>query len=280
MAVKVVTDSTADLTPDVVKELDIHVVPLNVHFGDETFKDGIDIHPDEFFNRLSTDPALPKTSQPSVGEFLEAYGGLLDAGHEIISIHVSGKLSGTVNSANQAQAQSKSSDRVTVVDSLHVGISLANVVTAVAERVKNGASRSEAANIARACAEQVQVYLMVETLEYLQKGGRIGKAQAFLGSLLQLRPILSLQDGEVHPLERTRTRNKGIDRLCELASEHGAIDRLAICHSTTPEEALALEQRLSPLLTDGARVIQTRFGPVVGVHVGPGALGVSIMPAK
>ena len=198
----------------------------------------------------------------------------------IVSIHVSGKLSGTVNSANQAQEQSKSSDRITVVDSLHVGISLANVVTAVAERVKKGASKSEASDIARACAEQVQVYLMVETLEYLQKGGRIGKAQAFLGSLLQLRPILSLQDGEVHPLERTRTRNKGINRLYELASEHGAIERLAICHSTTPEEALALEQRLSPLLTDGARVIQTRFGPVVGVHVGPGALGVSIMPAK
>ena len=201
MAIKVVTDSTADLPADVAKDLDITVVPLNVHFGEETFKDGVDMHPEEFFDRLVNEPILPKTSQPSVGMFLDTYRSLLEEGHDVVSIHVSSKLSGTVNSANQAHEQSGAGERIVVVDSFQVGIALGNVVTAVAEVVRGGASKTEAVDAAYRFKDQVNVYLLVETLEYLQKGGRLGKAQAFLGSLLQVRPILSVKDGEVHPLE-------------------------------------------------------------------------------
>ena len=279
MAVKVVSDSTADLPPQVAKEHDITVVPLNVHFGEESFRDGIDLQSDQFFQRLTTEPKLPTTSQPSVGAFLDVYRGLLEAGHEVVSIHISAKLSGTMNSALQAQEQLDAGPRLAVVDSMQAGLALGVVATAATQAVQNGASLTETVGLVPHISERVRLFVLLDTLEYLKRGGRIGKAQALLGSLLNIRPILTVHEGEVYPLERVRARQRGLERLCKLAAECGSLQQMGICHSTTPEEALALEERMLPLLADGAKVIQTRFGPVLGTHVGPGAIGVAVQAA-
>ncbi len=279
MAVKIVTDSTGDLPAEVAQELDITVVPLSVHFGEESFQDGVDLDSDGFFQRLTTGTSLPTTSQPSVGAFLETYRGLLEAGHEVVSVHISAKLSGTMNSALQAREQLDAGPRLTVVDSQQVGLALGVVATAAAQAVKDGASYEETVELTPRIAERVRLFVLLETLEYLQRGGRIGRAQAFLGSLLHIRPILTVLEGEVHPLERVRARKRGLERLCQLAAECGTLQQVAICHSTTPEEALALGERMQPLLA-GGRIIQTRFGPVLGTHVGPGAIAIAVQAGE
>lgn len=276
MAIKIVTDSTADLPEQVAQKMDITVVPLNVHFGEESFQDGVDLDSDGFFHRLTTEARLPTTSQPSVGAFLQVYRGLLEAGDEVVSIHVSDKLSGTLNSALQAQEQLNAGSRLAVVDSMQVGIALGVMATAIAQAVQEGASFKETVGVAPHISEQVRVFLLLETLEYLKRGGRIGKAQAFLGSLLHVRPILTVRDGEVHPLERVRARQRGLERLYQLVEECGSLKQLWICHGTTPDDALALGERMQPLLGGDAKAIQARFGPVLGTHVGPGAIGVAV----
>ena len=279
MAVKVVTDSTGDLPAQVVQELDITVVPLNVHFGEESFQDGVDLDSDGFFQRLTTEARLPTTSQPSVGAFLETYRGLLEAGHEVVSVHISAKLSGTMNSALQAREQLDAGPRLTVVDSQQVGLALGVVATAAAQAVKDGASYEETVELTPRISERVRLFVLLETLEYLQRGGRIGRAQAFLGSLLHIRPILTVREGEVHPLERVRARQRGLERLCQLAAECGPPQQVGICHSTTPDDALALAERIQPALA-GGRLIQARFGPVLGTHVGPGAIAITVQAAE
>jgi DegV family protein with EDD domain len=279
MAVKIVTDSTGDLPPQVVQELDITVVPLNVNFGEESFQDGVDLDSDGFFQRLTTEARLPTTSQPSVGAFLETYRGLLEGGHEVVSVHISAKLSGTMNSALQAREQLDAGDRLAVVDSQQVGLALGVVATAVAQAVKDGASYAETVDLTPRISERVRLFVLLETLEYLQRGGRIGRAQAFLGSLLHIRPILTVREGEVHPLERVRARQRGLERLYQLAAECGPLQQVGICHSTTPEDALALAERMQPALA-GGRLIQARFGPVLGTHVGPGAIAITVQAAE
>ena len=279
MAVKVVTDSTGDLPAEVVRDLDITVVPLNVHFGEESFQDGVDLDSDGFFQRLTTEARLPTTSQPSVGAFLETYRGLLEAGHDVVSVHISAKLSGTMNSALQAREQLDAGPRLTVVDSQQVGLALGVVATAAAQAVKDGASYEETVELTPRISERVRLFVLLETLEYLQRGGRIGRAQAFLGSLLHIRPILTVREGEVHPLERVRARQRGLERLCQLAAECGSPQQVGICHSTTPDDALALAERMQPALA-GGRLIQARFGPVLGTHVGPGAIAITVQAAE
>ena len=276
MAVKVVTDSTGDLPQQTVQDLGITVVPLNVHFGEEAFRDGVDLDSELFFARLTTEPRLPTTSQPSVGAFLDVYRDLVEASHEVVSIHISAKLSGTMNSALQAQEQLGAGPQLEVVDSQQAGLAVGLVATAAAQAVQQGASHKETVDVARRASEQVRLFVLLETLEYLQRGGRIGRAQAFLGSLLHVRPLLTVDDGEVHPLERVRARQRGIERLCQLAAERGALQQVGVCHSTTEEEAVALGERMQPLLAGNEKVILARFGPVLGTHVGPGAIGVAV----
>ncbi len=197
----------------------------------------------------------------------------------MVSVHISAKLSGTMNSAQQAREQLDAGPRLTVVDSEQAGLAVGVVATAVAQAVKDGASHEEAVSMTPRISERVHQFVLLETLEYLQRGGRIGKASAFLGSLLHIRPILTVHEGEIHPLERVRTRQRGLERLCQLAAECGPLQQVGICHSTTPEDALALEERLRPALA-GGRLIQARFGPVLGTHVGPGAIGVAVEAAE
>ena len=274
MGVKVVTDSTADLPPALAGWLGVTVVPANVHFGEEVYRDGLEITGDRFYQRLVASSRLPTTSQPTVGDFLRAYervGGTTD---EIISVHVSSKLSGTLNSAAQAKAEYRGDCRIEIIDSLQGSMGLGMLVIAAAEAAQRGDSLDQVVSETMAAIPKVGFMGLLDTLEYLEKGGRIGKAQAFLGSLLQIKPLLTIRDGEAHPLERARTRAKGVDRMCELVEEMMPLEDLAVVYTTTPEEARALALRLQVFMPQG-EVRLSQIGPAVGTYLGPGVLGVA-----
>ena len=275
MAIKIVIDSTADMPSALVQEYGITVVPLNVHFGTEVFRDSIEISADEFYKRLASSPKLPTTSQPTVGDFLEVYQELSNTTDEIVSIHVSDKLSGTLNSANQAKGQYTGNARIEVVDSEHVSMGLGMVAIAASKAAQGGATIEDVVKEAKQTISKVQFVGLVDTLEYLEKGGRIGKAQALVGSILRLKPLLTVKNGEVHPLEKIRTRSKGIDRLCDIVKEHAPLESLAVVYTTTPDDAAQLADRLRPLVPSGDIPI-SQVGPVVGTHAGPGVLGISL----
>ena len=278
MPVRVVTDSTADLPPEVAKAHGITVVPLNVQFGEESYLDGVDITADQFYRLLVSSPRLPTTSQPSVGAFIEAYQGIAEGAEGIVSVHISGKLSGTCSSATQAQTELVGTVPIEVVDTRQASLATGLAALAAARAAQAGASFAEVAAEAHRAAGEVSVLFMVDTLEYLQKGGRIGKAAAFLGSLLNVKPLLTIRDGEVHPLERARTRARAVARLVELVRQAAPVRELAVMHSTTPEDAEDLARQVAPLLSEG-QVLMGRLGSVVGTYAGPGMLGVGLRRA-
>ena len=273
MAVKVVTDSTSDIPPDLAEELGVAVVPPMIFFGAEGFKDGVDITKDEFFEKLTTGDVMPTTAQPSVGDFLEVYRPLAEAGHDIVSVHLSGKLSGTVNSARLA-AQEMPDATVEIVDTglASVGVTLA--VKAAVDAVAGGGSAAEAADAARKAAEETEVFFVLDTLEYLKRGGRIGGAQAALGSLLSLKPVLRLVDGEVQTSEKVRTRGKALQRMRDIAAEIAPYREAAILHRVPQEEADAMAQHLAQF-TDKP-VIMGDVGAAIGSHTGPGVIGFAL----
>ena len=281
MAVKLVTDSTCDLPRELAEQWDITVIPCNVHFDDEVYKDGIDIGPDEFYRRLVASPRLPTTAQPSVNDFLQVYAPLCNEGHDVVSIHVSAELSGTLNSATQAREsiQSSGSGRIEVIDSRMASVGLGLVALEAARMVSSGASYDQVVASVQSSLPQVHTYFLVDTLEYLQKGGRIGKASAFVGSLLNIKPLLMIKDGAAHPVERARTRERGLQRLTEIMRGFAPLKSLSIIYSTTPAEAEALKERLKDLVPED-EIIMSRFGPVVGTYLGPGALGVGLMSSS
>lgn len=275
MKISVVTDSTSDLPQDLADKLGITIVPLNVHFGTEVFKDGVDIEADVFYRKLQEGYALPSTSQPSVGEFLDVYSRLSKDCDAILSIHISSLISGTYNSAIQAKAEGKIKCPIGVIDTKQASMGLGLIVVAAAGSVKAGAGFEEAKEVAEKAISNSEFFGMVETLEYLQKGGRIGKAQAFLGTLLNVKPLLTIKDGIAHPLERCRTRRKAVDRMCEIAEGYAPLEELSVLHSTTPADAEDIAKRLSALVPRG-NIIMARIGPVVGTYLGPGALGIAL----
>lgn len=278
MGVKIVTDSTADLPPEVAQAWGITVVPLNVHFGDEVFLDGVTITPDQFYHRLTTSPVLPKTSQPSVSSFLECYRRLLPGAEGIVSIHISSRLSGTYSTALLAREElGETPCPIEVIDTPVASIALGLVALHAARLASRGAGLQEVVQGVRRRMGEVTLLGMVDTLEYLEKGGRIGRATAFLGSLLQVKPIITIREGTVHPVERVRTRPRGIQRLAEMVASSAPVDDLTVIHSTTPQEAGELARRLRPYSAQGD-VMVARFGPVVGTYLGPGALGVAWCP--
>ena len=205
MAVRIVTDSTSDIDAETARELGIAVVPQNVHLGARSFEDNVTITPDEFYSMLSGSPELPKTSQASPGRFQEVYDELGRGADGIVSIHISSKISGTCNSAIQGAKASSAECPVEVIDSGQASMGLGLVVLTAAEADNRGAGHDEVASIARDAAKRAQCICLLETLEYLQKGGRTGRAQALMGSILKIRPMIIVRDGVVHPLGKART---------------------------------------------------------------------------
>jgi DegV family protein with EDD domain len=275
MPVKVVTDSSADLPEELVKELGITVVPLYVRFGEEVHRDRVTISEDEFYRRLESDPIHPTTIQPGPQDFLEVYQNECAGADGIVSIHISGKLSGTVNSALMARDMLENGCPVEVVDSLAVTMGLGLVVIAAARVAKAGGAMDKVVTAAKEAIPQVNFLALFDTLKYILLGGRIGKAKALLGSILNVKPILTLKDGEVVPCTQVRNRAKGMDRLFDFVKNATDVQDVAVVYSTTPDEAQRLAERIGSVF-DREKIRIARIGPVLGVHMGPGTLIVVI----
>jgi len=280
MAIKVVTDSTSDLPADVAESLGIEVVPLNVHFGSDVYKDRVNLMPDTFYDKLINGDVLPTTSQPSVGEFIDVYERLGSDADGIVSVHVSEKLSGTMNSARLASQQANADCPIEVVDTFQVSMGVGICAMEAAEVANSGGDMNQVILAARNAVTRSQCFFMLETLEFLQKGGRIGKAQALIGNLLKIRPMLILQEGEVHPLGRERTRRKGIAKLVDTVAELAPISGLAVMYSTGPDEAQTLAQNVSKFMIEGREPRMLQIGPVIGTYAGPDTLGIALISAK
>ncbi len=280
MAIKVVTDSTSDLPADVAESLGIEVVPLNVHFGSDVYKDRVNLMPDTFYDKLINGDVLPTTSQPSVGEFIDVYERLGSDADGIVSVHLSEKLSGTMNSARQASQQANADCPIEVVDTFQVSMGVGICAMEAAEVANSGGDMNQVILAARNAVTRSQCFFMLETLEFLQKGGRIGKAQALIGNLLKIRPMLILQEGEVHPLGRERTRRKGIAKLVDTVEELAPISGLAVMYSTGPDEAQTLAQNVSKFMIEGREPMMLQIGPVIGTYAGPDTLGIALISAK
>jgi DegV family protein with EDD domain len=278
MAVRIVTDSTCDLPADLVAEHGITVVPLTIEFGSESLRDGVDITAAEFYRRLATSTELPRTSQPSLEAFRTAYDSL-NAADGIVSIHISSKLSGTLNSAMQGAAARDGGPPVEFVDSRFVAAGLGAIVLEASRVARAGADAAVVAAAAREAIARVDVVAAVDTLDYLQRGGRIGRASKWLGTMLSVKPLVSVVDGEVVPFARVRTRAKAIDRLVEFAATQRGAPLMFVAGTGAPDATAALVERLRPKLL-GTRFIEGDLGPAVGVHVGPGALGVCPVRAR
>jgi len=275
--VRIVTDSTADLTREQQRAAGITVVPLNVHFGDEVFRDHVDLSADEFFRRLKASSQLPRTSQPSVGAFEEAYRKLLDGADEIVSVHLSSKVSGTYNSALMA-AQSVGDGKIDVVDSLSTSMALGFMALEGAKLARAGRDRQAVAERLQGLVPKARVICVVDTLTYLERGGRIGKARALLGSLLNVKPILQLKDGEVVPIGRARGRPQSLSRLVELLQRDGKVSQLAIMHGAAQTDAEQLRERVASSYP-GVDIQLTEIGAVLGTHTGPGVIGFTYLVA-
>ena len=280
MTVRIVTDSTSDFPKDTAQSLGVTVVAQNVHFGTETFKDNVTITPDDFYSMLARSTELPKTSQASPGDFKDVYDKLGADADGIVSIHVSAKISGTYNSAVQAADLTSAACPIEVVDSTQASMGLGLVVAAAAEAANRGAGHDEVAAVARDAVGRAQCFCLFETLEYLEKGGRIGKAQAMIGSVLKIKPMIIVRDGEVTPLGKARTFQKALVKMKQTASDFAPLEALAVMHSTTPEAAEAVAEDLKDLLPDGAEPHVTRFGSALGVYTGPGAIGIALLRAE
>ena len=277
MAVKIVTDSTCDISREGVERFDISVVPAYVLFGEESYRQGIDINPTQFYTRLQSSPQLPSTSQPTPGDFTERFETLVAAGHQVVCITVPRQLSGTYNSAVQAAAQFEDG-AVTVVDAGTASVGhMLQVIAAAEDAATPDATAEAVAQAARVRAGGGYGYAMVDTLEYLQKGGRIGKAQAFMGSLLKVKPILRVAAGEVLPVDRPRNVRRGLQRLEELVREVGPVSKLGVAYTTDVHPAEEMRNRLSDL-ADPENTYTVQIGSAIGAHVGPGAIAVSTLP--
>ncbi|MPZ98223.1 MAG: DegV family EDD domain-containing protein [Dehalococcoidia bacterium] len=277
MAIRIVTDSTADIPADLAERLGLFVVPMPIMFGDEELRDGVDITTDQFFRRLVREQQLPTTSQPPSGVFAQAYETLQAGGTDgIVSIHLSGKLSGTVESARQAAQQT--AGHVAIVDSGQVSVGLGLGVIAAAEAAQAGASLDEVKRVAQDVFDRTRTYILFDTLEYLRRGGRMGRGMEVVGTLLKVKPIATLEGGELVAAGRVRTRAKAVEDLLRRVAELRPIERAAAAHATTPQDLDYIVNRLRGIAPD-ADVLPARITPALGAHGGPGVLGVAVVAA-
>jgi len=279
VTVKIVTDSLSDITSDIAQGLGITVVPLTVSFGQESFLDRITMTTDEFYHRLTHDATWPKTTQPPPGDFVDVYNKLAEETDEILVITLSAKLSGTYQSALAAKSMVEEKCRIEVIDSLTVAMGLGLIVIAAVKAVQAGANLDEVTDLVRRAMPRSHLIAFFDTLKYLAKGGRIGKAQGLLGAMLSIKPILTVKDGEMSPLTRVRSKAAGMDYLYSSVAGFPNIEGLAVEHATTPDDADKLVERLGSLFPK-ERIYRSTISPVVGTYAGPGAMAVSVLEAE
>lgn len=277
--VRIVTDSTADLSEEIIKDLQIEVVPLKVIFGEEVYRDWIDLKPKEFYDKLKASTILPTTSQPSPGEFAEVYQNIGKDGTSIISIHISSELSGTYQSAFLAKNMIENID-IEVIDTKLVAMALGIIVIEAARAAKEGKSKEEILALIDNLKSKIKLIFIVDTLEYLQKGGRIGKASALLGSILNIKPICILSEGIVTPYSKMRGKTKAIEKLMDFMHEDIKENQPIICsfiHCDDYDSVLQLKEIIEKRFNVKDSSV-TDVGAVIGTHVGPGTVGVIFYP--
>jgi DegV family protein with EDD domain len=273
--VRIVTDSTAELPAEVAEELDITVIPLNIHVGRETFRDGLDIDAGQLARKLQNTDYLPFATAPPLDAFENTFRNLGQDGDDIVSIHISSRLSKTVELARRAANSLIGQHRIVVLNSLSTSLALRTLAVAAGEVSRKGASLDEVVRLARAMIPHVYLVFFVENLKYLERGERIGKAEAVLGTMLSIKPLLIVEDGDILPLEKVRTKSGGIDKLYEFVTEFPHLEKIAIlkgANASTPSELAERLQAAYP----GKDLDLVTYGPVLATHLGPKAIGVFV----
>ncbi len=278
MAVRVVTDSTADSPPTILRELDITVVPIYVVFGDRAYRDRVDMGEDEFYHKLSLDGVFPTTAVPSPKDFADVYSELAKETDDIVSIHLTSKESGICNSALLARDMVQKKCRVEVIDSQTISMSYGLLAMAAAREAKAGASLSQVSDMVRRSVPQTHILFMMDTLKYVVRGGRVSRTRGLLGSVLGVKPLLTLKDGHLTLSMVARTRAKAVERLYDFAKGFRRAKEAAVPYTTDRDEAETLAGRLR-LAFPKAPVHVARVGPALGTHAGPAAMGVAILEA-
>lgn len=276
LMVKLVTDSVSDLPSEVVKDMGMTVIPLNGHFGTEAYKDGVELSTEEFYHKLETSSTLPTTSAPAPGLLAEVFDKLAQETDEILAVLVSRKLSATYDAALQGIKLMKRKCHVELVDSTLGIMGEGLLVTEAAKRALAGASLSEVMDMVSKTISRIHVRVTLNTLRYLAMGGRIGKAQALLGAMLKMNPIIGIKDGEVLPFARVRSRQKANEWLYKSAANFGKVEALAVECGTSLDETKALAKRIASVWPN-VPIYMSRVSPVVGTHTGPGVLSVSVL---
>jgi len=275
MTIKIVTDSTADLPTQLSQELGITVVPAYLHFGGSVYRDRVDISEDEFYRRLIRDPIHPTTEPPTPQDFADVYRKLSQEADGIISIHISSKLSATYNSALRGKQQVEKDYPIEVVDSQLVTMGLGLLTMTAAAAARSGKRLQQVVEEVKQTIPAIHLLGLFDTLKYLARGGRIGRAKALLGSVLNVKPMLTMQDGELEPAGQVRNWANGVGRLFDFVKSSMDVQDLAIVYSTTPNEAQTLAERVGFIFTK-QRIRLARLGPVLGVHGGPSILFVAL----
>ena len=266
--VKIICDSTGDIPEEIRKQYDITIVPLNVLFGTDSYQDGVNITPAQFYKMLVEGKVHPTTSQPAPGLFAEAYQKLAKITDEILVLTISAGISGTYESAMQAKQMVDSKLKIEVIDSRWTCAGLLLPTLKAARAAEQGMNLAEITKLVKDILPKIRVYMIFDTLEYLRKGGRIGVAKAWLGGMLKLNPVLTLKDGVIHPVTQARGRAKAVDILVDLMKKTGNPEEIIVEDATTPDELEDLVKRLGTAIPN-AKIIRTKVGPVIGVHAGP-----------
>jgi DegV family protein with EDD domain len=273
-----VTDSTAYIPTDLCQQHNITVTPQILIWGEQTYQDGVDILPSEYYARLKTSKVMPTTSQVPIPFMQSTFQSLVDQGYEVLGIFISSKLSGTMQSAIQGrEALGSAAEKVVVMDSEATAMAMGFQLLAAARAAQAGASIKDCVTIAEQARANSGVYFAVDTLEFLHRGGRIGGAARFIGTALNMKPVLAVQNGRVESIERIRTKGKALDRMIELVDEQtkGKSNiRLATLHANSAVEAKAFLERAASQL-GALESIETEVSPVVGTHTGPGTIGLA-----
>ncbi len=276
--VAIVTDSTAYIPEDLLREYQISVAPQELIWGDKTYEDGVDIQPDEFYQRLKTATVMPTTSQVTIPNFHKLFQNLLVQGKDILAILISAKLSGTIDSAVQAKGMLPGAT-IEIVDSYSTAMAMGFQVLTVARAAQKGASLEECKRLAEEVRHHTGVVFAVDTLEFLHRGGRIGGGSRFLGTALNIKPLLEVRGGRVEALERVRTRKKSLMRLIEIIEERTkgkSPIRLATIHANAEDEAREVLEELTRRLNPAEAIFST-VSPVIGTHAGPGTVGIAYL---
>jgi DegV family protein with EDD domain len=276
--VAIVIDSTTNLPRDILQQYPITVIPLTLIWGDKTYRDSVDIQPDEFYRRLKTSSILPTTSQATPAQFGAVFGKLIDQGFDVLCITIASTLSGTLDSATQAKAMFPTAN-IELVDSQTTSLAMGFQVLVAVRAAANGASLQECKILAEKARENSSVFFCLDTLEFLYRGGRIGGAARFLGTALNLKPLLELKGGQIIPVERVRTQRKALERLLELVDERvsGKTNiRLAVIDANATEEAEIVLEKVR-LKYQAVEILRSDVSPVIGTYAGPGTVGIAYM---